>query len=421
MRRLLAVLTTLALLLIALSLAAPRGSAAPSQGGGAVVIELRMDIDGGALELVKRGVSEARRLNATIVLSIDSYGGYLGAADSIVRELLGYGKGCVAWIPRGGKAVSAASMVALACRSIYMGAGSSIGAAQPVPATEKSVSYVASRFRALAQLHFRGNGTLVRIAEEFVTRNRVLTAEEAWALGFAKRGDTLGDVLAAEGLVEVSRVSPSPWEKLLSLISSPIVAPAMLGVGVMLIVAEILITGFQGYGVAGAVLIALALYGMTLVPPDLLATILIVAGLVLIAVEMHTPGFGAFGFSGLALTAIGLGLSLYQEPYPTITPPHAVLLGLLGFFAGLMLLVFYKAAKIMRRRYPARPEEKVLGQVGRVKTRVCPGEPGVVYVAGEDWTAFSATNSCVEPGTQVRVVKAEGLKLCVEPLEESSS
>jgi len=378
-----------------------------------ILINLDITIDGGSVELITRALNVAEFTNAkALILKINSYGGYLGATDTIVKKLIESDITCYAWIPPGGKAVSAASLIALACNKIYMGEGGSVGAAMPYPSDEKTVNYVASRFRSLAERQFNGNETLIDISERFVKENLVLTAEEAYKVGFAYKANTLSNILEENNLYIVEEVEPSFWEQIVSLISSPLIAPIMLAVGTMLIFAEVLITGFQGYVVAGILLIMLSLYGMAVVTPNLLITILLILGLMLLVTEMYAPGFGVFGVSGFIVTALGVFMLLYGEPYKVISLTHiAFIIGLISF-AGFMVVVFFKAATVMRKTY-LRFEEKLVGKVGIVKTTVKPKQPGIVYVNKEDWTAYSVDDE-IPPGEEVVIVKVKGLKLYVK-------
>ncbi len=408
-------LVLLALIVLCLSPAMSVGADNPD-ARCAILARLDMQIDGGALELVKRAISVAESRSCILILEIDSYGGYVAAADKIVEEILRSGITCYSWIPPGGKAASAAAMVALACERIYMAPGSSIGAAIPIPRNEKTVQYVASRFRALAERMFDGNETLVRIAVSMVTNGTALSFEQATEIGFAKPARSIDDLERELNTTVTEVLEPSYWEKLLSLISDPTVASIMLSVGALLILLEVLITGFQGYAVAGAVLIALALYGMTMVPPDLLALILLLAGSILLAIEIYTPGFGAFGFTGIALTAIGVALLYASKPPETISGIGIAVAASLLSFAGLVAFIAYKAARTLRMKRPSYVDQLV-NSIGIAKTRVGETEPGVVYVANEEWTAYSV-KGVIEPGTKIRVVRVEGLKLFVEPVEE---
>ena len=53
------------------------------------------------------------------------------------------------------------------------------------------------------------------------------------------------------------------------------------------------------------------------------------------------------------------------------------------------------------------------GSDALVKTALAP--MGVVYAAGEEWTARSDTGAGIDRGAHVRVVGQEGLTLIVEP------
>jgi len=403
----------LMLLMIVISFLAISPYSQQVMNNSAVLVNLNIEIGGGAVELITRALNTMESVNAnTLILKIDSYGGYLGATDTIVRKLIEANITCHAWIPPGAKAVSAASLIALASNKIYMGEGSSTGAAMPYPADEKVVNYVASRFRALAERHFDRNKTLVEIAERFVKENLVLTGEEAYSVGFAYQANTLSKILDENDLYIVEEIGPSYWEQIVTLISSPLIAPLMFAVGTMLIFAEIMITGFQGYVIAGILLIVLSLYGMAVVTPNLLITILLIMGFLLIVIEVYVPGFGVFGLSGIIVMAIGVFMLFHGQPYKVLTPIHIAFLVSLLSFAGFMTFVFFKVAKVMRRKY-LKFEEKLKGQVGIAKTAIKSNKPGIVYVNKEDWTAFSIDDE-ISPGEEVVVVEVRGLKLYVK-------
>ena len=407
----------LILLVLTISLPVTSSHASKAATNSAVLVELNIEIGGGAVELITRALSTAKSINAkALILKINSYGGYLGATDIIVKKLIESNITCYAWIPPGGKAVSAASLIALACNKIYMGEGSSIGAAMPYPADEKVVNYVASRFRALAERHFDKNKTLIELAEKFVKENLVLTSEEACDVGFAYRADTISSILDVNNLYLVKEIKPSYWEQIITLVSSPLIAPIMLAVGVMLIFIEVMVTGFQGYVIAGILLLILSLYGMAIVTPDLLITILLILGLTLIVIEAYAPGFGIFGIGGIILTAIGIYMLFYSQPYKIVTSIHIILLIALISLAGFMTFVLFKVSAVMKRRYP-KFEEKFIGKIGIAKTAIKPKEPGVVHIDNEDWTAFSI-NDVINPGEKVIVTKVKGLKLYVKKVKE---
>lgn len=385
----------------------------PSESRGAVAVYIDSNIDGGSLMLLERGVSTAAESGLALVLVINSYGGYVSAADKMVETLIGSGVECYSFIPPGGKAASAAAMIAIACGEIYMGEGSSIGAAIPIPTDNKTVNYVASRFRALASRAFEGNETLVSIAVRFVTESLTLSDREAISIGFASRASSLDDVLSRNNLSLVDSLSQNIVERLVSVISDPFVASIALTIGFYIILAEIFTSGFQGYAVAGVLLIAMALYGMTIIAPDILILAILLSGIVLIIAEMLSPGFGVFGVAGVVLLGAGVYMLLGSRPPGTLRfEIWSVVIALIGF-GGVLGVIMYKAGQAMRLKRRSL-EEKIVGSVGIAKTDFDESSAGIVYVAGEDWTAYSVRGR-IKAGSRVRVVSMEGLKLYVEP------
>ncbi|MEO3993015.1 MAG: NfeD family protein [Desulfurococcaceae archaeon TW002] len=386
------------------------------QGRVGVVAELTSTIDGGAVEVVSRAVSEAVGRSSVLILYIDSYGGYLTATDSIIKIVMESGVVTYVYIPPGGKAASAGSLIALLGRKIFMGEASTIGAAQPSPSDEKTINYVVGRFRSLATIAFKGNETLVRIAEEFVTKNRVLSAAEAVVLGFAEPANSLEEVRQKLGLDELVVVGYTAWNHLISVFSVPIVSSIALIVGIALIFIEFVQAGFQGYAIAGIVLILLSLYSMWVVPVSLFALSLLIMGLILLLIEILTPGFGAFGITGLILMFVGAYETITRESFgiPSILP--LVVAAGFAMLGGLMIYVGYEAGKV-RRLKTKTLREKLIGEVGISKTRLTRETPGVVHVLGEDWTAYSV-DEVIEPGTKVKVTDVKGLTLYVSKIGE---
>lgn len=383
---------------------------------GAVVVVLDGPIDAGAEYLVSRGVEEASARGWVLLLELNTYGGYLVSADRIIETIKSSGIECAAWIPSGGKAVSAGALIAVGCGKIFMGEGSVIGAAEPRPPDEKVVRYVESRIASLAEEAFMGNDELVNIARAFVTENKVLTYDEAISVGFAKAANTLDDALAGIGASDYVIVRRGVIEDILSVITTPAVSALMINLGFFMILAEVFQTGFQGYAVVGFVLLVLGLYGMYLIPAPLAILALLAAGAALLAVEVFTPGFGVFGVSGAVLTAIAVGWALASQPPETRSGAQAALLAGLAMLGAFMGYIVYEAGKI-RRLKKLSLSEALVGKRGVAKTPISRSRAGVVHVAREDWTAYSV-ESDISPGEEVEVVRVDGLILYVRRAEE---
>ena len=97
-------------------------------------IRLDQDIDKAAQRLVVLGLEKAEKAGADyILLDLDTYGGAVDAADSIRSAILRHDKPVIAFINM--QAASAGALISIACDSIYMKTGSSIGAATVVDQT----------------------------------------------------------------------------------------------------------------------------------------------------------------------------------------------------------------------------------------------------------------------------------------------
>ncbi len=115
--------------------------ATASVTGGAVVVVLPLEdeIDARAWQHTRSAAEHAVELDADLfVVRMNTYGGALDAADSIRTMLLRMPMPTVAYIDH--NAASAGALIALACDSVFMTPGSSIGAAtvvdgqgQPMP------------------------------------------------------------------------------------------------------------------------------------------------------------------------------------------------------------------------------------------------------------------------------------------------
>ncbi|MEM2529199.1 MAG: NfeD family protein [Ignisphaera sp.] len=378
----------------------------------AVLVVLEMNIDGGAVSFVESTINSNR--GRVVVLQINSYGGYLSAADRIISLMEQSGAVCIAWIPPGGYAISAAALVSLSCREIYMAPGSVIGGVKPSPEDPKVIEYVRARVRSL--LEKQGKSNITWIADRLVNEAKTYTATEAGVIGLAIPATDLLELLEREGLELKARVEPSLWDRLLSVLSNPLIFQILLFAGVILILAEIFTVGFQGYGIAGVLMIIFALYGMVLLPVEILHVALILSGAVLIAIELLTPGFGVFGIAGTVLTAIGFTLTSISIPREAVTGLVITVASGLASLTGLFLFIAIKAAKAMKiRRVELR--ERLAGSIGYAKTDIGETNPGTVYVLNEDWTAYSIKGT-IAAGSRVRVIRVEGLKIYVEKLEE---
>jgi membrane-bound serine protease (ClpP class) len=289
-------------------------------------------IDLGLAPFLQRVLTEAERESAAaVILDINTFGGRLDAAVVMRDALLASPVRTIAFIDR--RAISAGALISLAAERIAIADGGTIGAATPVqggppgaepsPTDEKAVSYVRKEFRATADS--RGRPPLV--AEAMVDADvaipgviekgklLTLTTEEALSLGVADfRANSLDAVLQQLGLVgaELRATSPNWAERVVRLITHPVVSSILLSVAMLGILIEIRTPGFGVPGALGVASLALVLGGHWIVELAGWEELLLVgAGLVLLAVEIFVvPGFGVVGAAGIAALLAGLAMSL---------------------------------------------------------------------------------------------------------------
>ena len=166
------------------------------------------EIDGSQAALVRRGLELAEESGDTaVVVSIDTMGGRADSALKIRDMLRSTSLPTIAFVKS--RAWSAGALIALSCRHIVMAPGSSIGAAEPIPNTEKNIAAMKSEFSATAS-HMGHNP---RVAEAMVDKTHGYP-------DYAEPGEilSLSDMQAKElGISEGTANSPEEALKLFSL------------------------------------------------------------------------------------------------------------------------------------------------------------------------------------------------------------
>jgi membrane-bound serine protease (ClpP class) len=139
-----------------------------------MTMEIKDVIDPRMHRYVDLALKEADQIKADIVIiEMDTYGGVLTDAKEIVDKIMHYKK--PVWVFINSDAASAGALISIACDSIYMAPGASIGAATVVDgqgqkAPDKYQSYMRSIMRSTAE----ENGRDPKIAEGMVDEALVI-------------------------------------------------------------------------------------------------------------------------------------------------------------------------------------------------------------------------------------------------------
>jgi membrane-bound serine protease (ClpP class) len=164
-------------------------------------------------------------------------------------------------------------------------------------------------------------------------------------------------------------------------------------------------------GIAGGIMLLLALFGISVLPFTWTGLLLLLAGVGMIVAEAHF-GHGILGAIGsICIIAGGLLLISTNGGQPGVSLPVALVTGFL--VGGSFLFIVSRTTRA--RRQPVKTGVQTL--VGRRAEVREPLDPvGQVFVAGALWRARAAGgNGRPRPGDRVRIEGVEGLTLIVRP------
>jgi len=379
-------------------------------------IRLDQDIDQSSQRLVTLGLEKAREAGADyVLLDLDTYGGAVNAADSIRSAILRYEKPVVAYVNM--QAASAGALISIACDSIYMKTGSSIGAATVVDQSggvmpDKYQSFMRGMMRSTAQ----ANGRDPKIAESMTDTANVLsmTPTEAMAVGYCEgicesEYEVAEKVAGNKEFVIKNMEDDMNWlDKLIQLLLNPLLQSIFM----MMIIGGIFVE-IRTPGIGLPLITALAGALLYFAPGYLghlvesWEIILFVVGLVLIGVEIFVlPGFGVCGISGIIAVVVALAFAMVDNTelfhwdgslnlQPIIQPLGIVILSATAAVFGSVWLV--------KKLYPTRSFDHIaLRQEMKAEEGFTGVVSGLESLIGETVTVFTD----LRPGG--KVITADG-------------
>src|SRR6185503_12907206 len=143
---------------------APRG---PSPDAGLTLVRIEGELDVGTQALVKRAIDAAKERGDRLVIELDTPGGEVELMWQIANALLDAsdsGIGTVAWVHD--RALSAGSLLALACKHVYMRSHATIGSALPVQVGPGGLEPVSEDADVRAKLYSALRGEFRGVAEK---------------------------------------------------------------------------------------------------------------------------------------------------------------------------------------------------------------------------------------------------------------
>ena len=344
----------------------------------AVWIKLEGDVEPSMYEFCARAIGEATENNPDyIIFEINTFGGRLDAAFDIVDTIMAIrGPKTIAFVKK--KAISAGSLIALACSKLYMMESTTIGDCAPIVQNgdgtpqivgEKIQSPLRAKFRNLAQK----NGYPELLSSAFVTPELeilelqtkldkgkdterdttmvieaakysvlskeeknfwgapkilvkegellTMTDKEAFDLGFSQGTfNSREDFETALAIQSKSEIETTVGEDIANAIAAISGILLILGFGALYI--EFKTPGFGIFGIAGIILIGIVFLGQFAPQLDgMMPAVLLIAGIALFLVEIFVmPGTFLFGLGGIVCMIIALALSFSPADIPDYIP-----------------------------------------------------------------------------------------------------
>jgi membrane-bound serine protease (ClpP class) len=274
----------------------------------------------------------------------------------------------------------------------------------------------------------------VELAEATIEEARAVSAEEAFEIGLidflAKDVQdlliqldgftvetTAGEITLETTNADIINLELSFIEELLGILTNPNIVFLLLSIGVQAILIELSSPGGWVAGFIGVVALALAAYGLGVLPVNLFGLIFLGTAFVLFVLELKAPTHGALTAAGIVSLIVG-ALVLFNSPitpeFQRVSVPLVVVTSLItgGVFAAAM------AFAIRAQQTPIRMgQESLIGRFGTVKVDIPVIGSGQVQVAGELWTAELAEGAESLPrGSRVEVVEVKGVRLHVKAI-----
>jgi membrane-bound serine protease (ClpP class) len=417
--------------------------AAEEHPSSPVVLELKLDgeVEPILATYIDEGIADAERRHAALVIiTMDTPGGLSDSMKDIIQHILNSSVPVAVYVsPTGGRAASAGFFILLSADIAAMAPGTHTGAASPVisigafPVTidetmrRKILNDATAFLRSFADKRGRNPS----VAETAVTDAKAFTEKEALDgkmidLVASSEDDLLRQldgrqITRFDGTkVKLALSNPlrtpfqlSGRQRFLARIVAPDMFFLLLIAGVLGLYTEFTHPGMVAPGVVGGICLVLALYAMQILPVNIAGVFLILLALALFILEAKYTSHGVLLAGGIVSMLLG-AMFLIRSPLTAGGVSLGIAVAATLPFAALTVLLMRLVLRSRKWKSATGPEE-LIGAQGVVVSSLAGGAEGMIRIHGELWRAVSTQP--VPEGKPVRVLRVEGLKLYVEPVE----
>jgi membrane-bound serine protease (ClpP class) len=388
-------------------------------------------------EYIGRGIQTAERQQAeALIVQLDTPGGDLGSLTKIIQDIRASTVPVVIYVaPNGAMAGSAGALVTMAGHVAAMAPEAAIGASSPVGSggtdlstTEKAKVSQIMKAQIRPLVEPRGPAAL-QLAQQMIDNAKAVSASEALQAhlidmtavnvddlinklnGFSVNMPSGPVVLHTTGAI-TQTVDMSLVEQLLLVLTDPNIVFVLLALGVLALQVEITHPGGWVPGFIGITLLALAVYGLGVLPVNWFGLVFIITAFVLFILDIKAPTHGALTAAGVASFIAG-SLVLFNSPgVPAFERVSVPLVFGVGITIGLMFAGILTYALRAQGLPLQTGSATMVGKFGTARSDVKPA--GQVQVGSELWTAEAAPgSSSIRRGDRVEVIEVHGLRLKV--------
>lgn len=418
------------------------------------LFEINDDIGPAAARTTKNAILEAEKIKADyLLLELNTYGGLVTDADIIRTSLIETKIPTIVFIKN--NAASAGALISIACDSIYMKEGSTIGAAAVVNeageiAPEKYQSYMREKMRETAISTKRNPDIAEGMVDPRVEIAGLSTNDKIITLGVTdaiENGYCNAKVKDIDELLKIANLQDYNIKKhevsFIESIISFFINPAVAGILLLIIIGGIyfeLQSPGIGFPIAASIIAAL-LYFTPHYLQGLAAhweILLFVFGVILLAVEIFViPGFGVTGIIGIVAVVSSLILSLVRNLDGfdfSFVPKHDLAIAFLTvaivmmagvfsvFFGGDKIVSFLfnntnvglAAEQKKEDGFVISEANKLITFVGlEAQTQTDLRPSGKIIIDG-NWIEAQSDGEFIAKGSLVKVKKVSGAYLIVE-------
>lgn len=416
-------------LLVLVGLWSALPAAAQSDPASVVVVKVDGSIDGTVAGYLDDALRDAEAHGSTLVLQLDSAGTLDQDPVALARRIHGATVPVIVWVgPAPAKAQGAGLLFLYAASLGAVAPGVGVGPLEPLdlaggdepaPAQVRGLIAAWAKDRGLAEpapppdeavpAQVALDDGVAQVAAASVPD--LLDRIDGAAVRTAAGEVTLETRIAraqGETPVEVRFVDLGPVARVLHAASSPTWIYVLLVLGLAGLAFEMTQPGFGFAGFAGVGMLALAVYGLTVVPFSWLGLGALLAGVGAMTLDVRIRKLGPLTAIGLAAFAAGSltvfgGVADQIDVSPWLIGSTAL--------AALLYWGFGLTVAVQSRERISSTQRGLVGLVGEARGELAPEGP--VYVKGTLWRGRSL-NGPIAAGARVRVRAVDGLILRVQ-------